>query len=170
MRSDQAGNTLTLPAGDRRSGAAKRLRAIEQTITAELHIERLTEAVRILVSRVAELTLIGEELSRQLVTGKPISIELMGRNTDRLQRAMTELREQAAGVRFRADVARRRALAEIEDDDEEGDRFTRALSKSRDRSLGVSEDDDSEGVISPSSKSRSRARVGVETAIIDPRR
>ena len=149
-RTDDTGNTLVLPAGDRRSAAAKRLRAIEQTIAAELHIERLTEALRILVSRVAELTLIGEELSHRLVTGKPISIELMGRNTDRLQRAMTELREQATSARVREHITRTRMAAEDDDDEAEAS---------------------SVSFITPSQKSRSRPReTGVREIIIDPKR
>lgn len=149
-RTDDAGNTLVLPAGDRRSAAAKRLRTIEQTISAELRIERLTEALRILVSRVAELTLIGEELSDRLVTGKPISIELMGRNTDRLQRAMTELREQATGIRVREHAERMRIAAEDDDDEAESPR----------------------SFIRPSQEPRPRSRESkrVEMVVVDPRR
>lgn len=146
-RTDDTGNTLVLPAGDRRSAAAKRLNTIAKTITAELRIERLTEALRILVSRVAELTLVGEELFDRLVTGKPISIELMGRNTDRLQRAMTELREQATGIRIREQAERMRIAAESDDDETEPPR----------------------SFITPTPKSRSRSRE-IETVIIDPRR
>lgn len=116
-RSEEAGNTLVLKAGDRRSAAAKRIGAIEKSITADLGIERMTEALRVLCRRAAELTFVGEELSDQLVTGKPISVELMGRNADRLQRTMKELREQATSVRVREHNAR--AMRELEDDDDE---------------------------------------------------
>lgn len=116
-RTEEAGNTLVLKAGDRRSAASKRIRAIEKSITEELGVERLTEALRVLCRRAAELTFVGEELSDKLITGKPISVELMGRNADRLQRTMKELCEQATSVRVREHNAR--ALRELEDDDDE---------------------------------------------------
>lgn len=116
-RSEEAGNTLVLKAGDRRSAAAKRIGVIENSIIADLCIERLTETLRVLCRRAAELTFVGEELSNQLVTGKPISVELMGRNADRLQRTMKELREQAIPVRMREHSAR--ALQDLEDEDDE---------------------------------------------------
>lgn len=142
-RIDDTGKTLVLKAGDRRSTAAKRLRTIEKNIIGELGIATITEAVRVLCVRVAELTLIGEELSDRLVTGKPIDIELMGRNTDRLHRTMAELREQAKVIRIQE---HRRALEALGDDDEdEGFAGCRV------------------------SSSRPRAR-GVETVIVDPRR
>lgn len=143
-RNDEAGNTLVLKAGDRRSAASKRIRTIEKTIAAELGIKRLTEALRVLCRNVAELTFVGEELSDQLVTGKPISVELMGRNADRLQRTMKELREQAIGVRLRE--RQLQTLNALEDDDDE------------------------EGSEPKPRASRPRARVGIETVIIDPRR
>jgi hypothetical protein len=118
-RSEEAGNTLVLKAGDRRSAAAKRIGAIEKSITADLGIERMTEVLRVLCRRAAELTFVGEELSDQLVTGKPISVELMGRNADRLQRTMKELREQAAPVRMREHNAR--VMRELEGDDDDRD-------------------------------------------------
>lgn len=144
-RIDDTGKTLVLKAGDRRSTAAKRLRTIEKNIIGELGIETITEAVRVLCVRVAELTLIGEELSDRLVTGKRVDIELMGRNTDRLHRTMAELREQAKVIRIQEH--RKRLLD------------------------GALEDDDDEGVSTfiSSSKSRPRAR-GIEMVIVDPRR
>lgn len=155
-RAQEAGNTLVLKAGDRRSAASKRIGVIEKSIIADLGIERLSETLRVLCRRAAELTFVGEELSNQLVTGKPISVELMGRNTDRLQRTMKELREQATPVRIREHNAR--VHRELESDDG-------ALRRSR---VGAPEDDDDDEA-APRRAPRPRARRQVETVIIDPR-
>lgn len=128
-RTEEAGNTLVLKAGDRRSAAAKRIGALEKSIIADLGIERLTEPLRVLCRRAAELTFVGEELSDKLVTGKPISVELMGRNADRLQRTMKELREQAGLVRMREHNAR--VLRELEGDDDEAPLCPPRSSRSR---------------------------------------
>lgn len=132
-RTEEAGNTLVLKAGDRRSAAAKRIGTIEKSIIADLGIERLTEPLRVLCRRAAELTFVGEELSDKLVTGKPISVELMGRNADRLQRTMKELREQAAPVRLREHNAR--VLRDLEGDDGEVPFVLPRSSRSRGRSI-----------------------------------
>lgn len=135
-RIDDTGKTLVLKAGDRRSTAAKRLRTIEKHIAGELRIDGMTETLRVLCVRVAELTLISEELSDRLVTGKRVDIELMGRNIDRLQRTMAELREQAKAVRFQEH--QRHLLEALEDDDEEeGNSSFISSSKSRPRAHGV---------------------------------
>lgn len=128
-RTEEAGNTLVLKAGDRRSAASKRIGAIEKSIIADLNIERLTETLRVLCRRAAELTFMGEELSDRLVTGKAVSVELMGRNADRLQRTMKELREQAGPVRIREH--NERVMRDLEDDDD--DRVATAPGASRSR-------------------------------------
>ncbi len=155
-RTEEAGNTLVLKAGDRRSAASKRIRTIEKSISDDLGLERLTEALRVLCRTAAELTFVGEELRDQLVTGKPISVELMGRNADRLQRTMKELREQGAAARLREHNAR--VLKELDDEE--------ASSASRQRV--ELEDDDDEEAARPPRASRPRGRR-IRSVIIDPK-
>lgn len=77
------------------AAAQKRFKAILRGVLESLRIETPDELQTLLATRIAELTLASEELSSQLLTGQPVSIEAMGRNADRIQRTMTELRRHA---------------------------------------------------------------------------
>ena len=75
--------------------APKRMKAILRGIFDGLGIEKPNEIQTLLATRIAELTLASEELSSQFLSGKPISVEAMGRNADRIQRTMSELQRHA---------------------------------------------------------------------------
>lgn len=114
-RTKEPGNELSLKAGE----AERRLRAIEKTLLEDLQLEEATKTIRMLARRAAEFFLLAESMASQLNHGHPISVELMGRNSDRLARTMKELRDQAVLVRIREQSARAHAaMAEDQDDDE----------------------------------------------------
>ena len=92
MKSDATDTKLKLR---KASDAPKRAKAIERGVFESLGISEPTELHRVLSRRIADLTIISEELSSRLIAGEPISVEVMGRNADRLQRTMCELRKNA---------------------------------------------------------------------------
>ena len=75
--------------------ASKRMKAILRGIFDSFGIKHPNELQTLLATRIAELTLASEELSTQFLSGRPVSVEVMGRNADRIQRTMTELRRYA---------------------------------------------------------------------------
>jgi hypothetical protein len=77
------------------ANAPKRFKAIMRGVLDGLGIKHPNELQTLLATRIAELTLASEELSTQFLSGRPVSVEVMGRNADRIQRTMTELRRHA---------------------------------------------------------------------------
>lgn len=112
-RTKEPGNELTLKSGS----GERRLKKLEKILLDDLDIQELTPTLKLMARRAAELTLVAEELASQLSCGNPISVELMGRNTDRLARAMKELRDQATLVRIKEGNAK--AMREMQEFDDE---------------------------------------------------
>ncbi len=114
-RTKEPGNELSLKAGE----AERRLRTIEKMLLDDLKLEEATKTVRMLARRAAEFFLLAESMASQLNQGHPISVELMGRNSDRLARTMKELRDQAVLVRIREQNAKVHAAMTADEDDDE---------------------------------------------------
>lgn len=94
--------------------AQKRIRAILRGVLEGLGIDEPNALQTLLATRVAELTLASEQLASLLLSGQPISIEAMGRNTDRIQRAIAELRHH-------------KSPREIDDEEEQPTRLQRYI-------------------------------------------
>lgn len=77
------------------SDAPKRMKALIRGIFDGLGIKNPTQVHCVLAARAAELTIVSEELSNRLLAGSAISVEVIGRNADRLQRTLNELRKHA---------------------------------------------------------------------------
>lgn len=77
------------------SDAPKRMKTLVRGIFDGLGITEPTPLHSVLAARVAELTIVSEELSNRLLAGDAISVEVIGRNADRLQRTLNELRKHA---------------------------------------------------------------------------
>jgi hypothetical protein len=77
------------------SDAPKRVKSVIRGIFESLGIKQPTQLHCVLAARAAELTVISEELSSRLLAGDAISVEVIGRNADRLQRTLNELRKHA---------------------------------------------------------------------------
>jgi hypothetical protein len=77
------------------SDAPKRVKSLIRGIFDGFGIKQPTQVHCVLAARAAELTIVSEELSSRLLAGDTISVEVIGRNADRLQRTLSELSRHA---------------------------------------------------------------------------